>query len=309
MAISRTMSRRVCTALVEELLKSAMPCSSTLLPKGLASSFTATLTQQWTEDSLQVDQLHVLDLHPVQKPVFDNLHLPGLSRHKVQERSCGTTHSLAFFLPGQDKVLTTDLVLEKMEGGIEQVLELSRADMQSTALGHLPGTNLCGDQDLNVDLMEAGRQGWVRVVVVRGQEREVSWVKYVPPGPQSSGSGFQSKKMNCIKYVENYLQYTGNPGGLSKKNFSFSLQSLGLGEPYEVVEESAGSHRKPLLISYFQKYFVDSIKVDPNRYLSGRILNKKRKVMCKLCSNEKRISQVTILQHMKRFHLPEEACL
>ena len=147
---------------------------------------------------------------------------------------------------------TRDLVLEEMEGGIGQLLELSRSNMQSIALDHLPIGNLCEDQDPNVDLIEAGRQGWVRVVVmIRGEDREVSWVKYLHPGPQSSGSGFQDKTMNCIS-MEKYLHHTGNPGGLGKKNFSFSLQTLGLGEPYEVVRQSAG---KPLLFSYFKKYF------------------------------------------------------
>ena len=242
----------------------------------------------------------------VQDSTVGVLQLPGHIKQNVLERSSDTTLGLVFLreCPGFN-VLTSDLVLEEVEGGIAEVLEECKTILPIKNIPKkLPKSRY------TEDLLKAGRQGWVRVVVVRGEQREVTYVHYLPPpGSEVEGRPATGSNMKCMKWVQKHLEKTGNSGGLERRNFSFSLRALGLGKPYEVVRKSTVlGPVKAKLGSFFLQYFVDSIEVDPNRYHEDGALKRNRNVMCKLCSQKKLVSYEGIWMHMKSRHLPPEDC-
>ena len=265
---------------------------------------------EWAEKlTLKVRQPVVLDHMHVQEPDFSNLHLPGLTRHKVLERSSGTTLGLVFLFPRQGKVITSDLVLEEVEDGLGEVLE-DCTRTQPLAIRRRKNAIIL--DSTKADLMEAGRHGWVRVVVVNGQE--ISYVYYLPPKDQeargvSGGSGM----FKSVSRVEAHLVKVGNPGGLDRKNFNIHRKLMGLGEPFEITRKSKGgapgSVRPPLdSAAYFLQYFTDSDDVDPDRYHIDGTLKKDRSVVCNLCSIRRLMSFKAISKHMKSQHLPDEDC-
>jgi hypothetical protein len=146
---------------------------------------------------------------------------------------------------------------------------------------------------------KAGQQGWIREVVVSGEEREVKGVFYKSPLAEGK------LKFRYFKHVEQHLAKTGNPAGLAKTDFNFRPVVLGLEEPQEVVRTAAMTvaASRPAAL---REYIVDSEEVDPDRRGPDGTLRSNRKVRCTMC--DRLLVHSSIWSHMKTNHQPPEPC-